>query len=249
MAPVWALLAILLPMTAATHTETVPPGNIRAYLAGTGATAALVAGALVVFLSLAAFVGFKGLPFGGSSERGDLYLGSNAGAAPEAAAAALGAAPGAVAAAPVPGAPVGVAVLVAGGGTTAVFTGPNGPSFPHGPNGPGGPDNPPGPCADCPVPPPPPGPTVNPDAKRALTGTVQNLDETTGELGLDTNLSGATGGLTRSLDDTLGHTLNGVGGLLGRPHLGDNVGRTGNQLTNRLLGDQGLTGRLLGHGH
>ena len=37
--------------------------NVRAYLAGGGATAALIAGAVVVFLGVAAFVGFNGLPF------------------------------------------------------------------------------------------------------------------------------------------------------------------------------------------
>ena len=39
-------------------------GNLRAYLAGGGATAALVAAAVVVFVGVAAFVGFNGLPFG-----------------------------------------------------------------------------------------------------------------------------------------------------------------------------------------
>jgi hypothetical protein len=38
--------------------------NLRAYLAGGGATAALVAAAVIVFVGVAAFVGFKGLPFG-----------------------------------------------------------------------------------------------------------------------------------------------------------------------------------------
>ena len=38
--------------------------NVRAYLAGGGATAALVAAAVIVFIGVAAFVGFNGLPFG-----------------------------------------------------------------------------------------------------------------------------------------------------------------------------------------
>ena len=39
-------------------------GNLKAYLAGGGATAALVAAAVVVFVGVAAYVGFNGLPFG-----------------------------------------------------------------------------------------------------------------------------------------------------------------------------------------
>ena len=51
----------------ATLTETQPTSRIshaRAYLAGTGATGALIGGSALVLLSLAAFVAFNGLPFG-----------------------------------------------------------------------------------------------------------------------------------------------------------------------------------------
>lgn len=226
-------------MTALTHAEAGPRvGYVRAYVAGTGATSALVGGAIVVFLSLAAFLAFKGVPVGGSSEGGgSLYLGSNAGA-PEAAAAALAAAPGAVAAAPLPGAPVG-------------FVPVTGVPPPGDGNPPGGHlaviragDLPP----ECPPELPQCGGGGNPDAKRATTGTVKNVDETTGEVGLDTNLSGMTRGMTRPLDDTLNRTLNGVGGMVGQPHLGDRLGQAANELGNRLIGDQGLTGQLLGPG-
>ena len=62
-------------MTSLAHTASTPRfrqprGHLRAYLAGVGATTALTSGALVVFLSLATFVAFKGLPFGGSSDGG-----------------------------------------------------------------------------------------------------------------------------------------------------------------------------------
>ena len=78
--------------------------HLRAYLAGVGATAALTAGVLAAFLSLAAFMAFEGLPFGRSSEGPGLtYLGTNASTAPSMAAAALKAAPGAVAKNAVPG--------------------------------------------------------------------------------------------------------------------------------------------------
>ena len=83
-------------MTSLAHTASTPrlrfgrpSGHFRAYLASVGATTALTSGALVVFLSLATFVAFKGVPFGGSSDAaGAAYLGSSA---PTAAAAALGA--------------------------------------------------------------------------------------------------------------------------------------------------------------
>ncbi len=42
--------------------------HLGTYVAGVGATAALTAGALVTFLSVATFVAFSGLPFGGSSD-------------------------------------------------------------------------------------------------------------------------------------------------------------------------------------
>src|SRR5687768_6692350 len=79
--------------------------HLGAYLVGVGATSALTAGAVVVFLSLATFVAFNGLPsLGGSSdEAGAAYLDSSNSAALTPAAAALGAARGAVAKDPVPG--------------------------------------------------------------------------------------------------------------------------------------------------
>ena len=50
--------------------------HLRAYLAGTGATGALIAGAAVVLLSLGAFFAFSGhLPFGGSDNNGSAYVG------------------------------------------------------------------------------------------------------------------------------------------------------------------------------
>ena len=95
-------------MTSLAHTASTPRfrqprGHLRAYLAGVGATTALTSGALVVFLSLATFVAFKGLPFGGPGGGGGAaYLGANAGA-PAAAGAALRAAASAVAKDPVAG--------------------------------------------------------------------------------------------------------------------------------------------------
>ncbi len=71
-------------MSSFAHSEPTPrPSHLRAhlnaYLVGLGATAALTAGVLVVFFSVAAFVAFNGVPFGGSSDgSGAAYLGSTA---------------------------------------------------------------------------------------------------------------------------------------------------------------------------
>src|SRR3954449_8935062 len=93
------------------------PTHLRAYLAGTGATGALIAGAVIVFLSLATYVAFNGIPFGGNGGNSSTrYLGVQTSGTPASAATALGAAPGAVAAAPVPGAPIGAGGGGAGGG-------------------------------------------------------------------------------------------------------------------------------------
>ncbi|MGH2800693.1 MAG: hypothetical protein ACRDLO_02640, partial [Solirubrobacterales bacterium] len=85
-----------------TAAETEPKGrnhfNLRAYLAGGAATSALIAAAILVFGSLAAYVAFNGLPIvGGDDGAGELVVDTSVDTrAPEAAAAAA-AAPGAVA--------------------------------------------------------------------------------------------------------------------------------------------------------
>ena len=93
-------------MTSLVHAISRPSklrSHLSPYLAGIGATGALTAGAVVVFLSLATFVAFRGLPSlaGSSDSTGAAYLTSNAGG-PQAAAAALDAARAAVAKDPVP---------------------------------------------------------------------------------------------------------------------------------------------------
>ncbi|MGH2954747.1 MAG: hypothetical protein ACRDK9_12185, partial [Solirubrobacterales bacterium] len=44
--------------------------NLRVFLAGGTATAALIAGAVIVFIALATYVAFEGLPGGGGEEEG-----------------------------------------------------------------------------------------------------------------------------------------------------------------------------------
>src|SRR5688572_17686736 len=110
-------------MTSLAHT-TRRPSHVRthlsAYLAGVGATSALTAGAVVAFLSLATFVAFKGLPFGGpSNDAGAGYLNSNASGPPTAAATALAAARAAVARDAVPAAYRKGGPLWAGSGGSA----------------------------------------------------------------------------------------------------------------------------------
>ena len=113
-------------MASLAHT-TRRPSHVRthlsAYLAGVGATSALTAGAVVAFLSLATFVAFNGLPFGGlGNDAGAAYLNSSASGSPASAATALGAARGAVARDPVPAAYRKGGLLRAGSGGSAGVT-------------------------------------------------------------------------------------------------------------------------------
>ena len=62
-----------------------------------------------------------------------------------------------------------------------------------------------------------------------MTNTVNHVGQTTGQ-----DLSGPTGGATRQVDHTATNTLNGVGGAVGNPHLGDNVGNAVNGVTHRV---------------
>ena len=194
------------------------PTNFRAYLAGTGATGALVAGALVAFLSVAAFVSFKGLPIGGSGSSSNTVVLSGGGA-PAAAAVAAAPATAAVAATPA-AAPTGAGLAAAGGAlapnaTTPGIqpqpptTGDNGGGL--GPGGGGGAGSGPG------TRPPP----TQPTTPGALSGTVHNVDGAAGRLGIHTNLGGLTDPIVKPVDDAVNQLLNGVGGAVGNPHLGD----------------------------
>ena len=138
-------------------------GHLGAYLAGIGATSSLTAGAVVVFLSMATFVAFNGLPsfIGSGDDAGAAYLSSEAAGTPTSAAALLGTARAAVANDPVPRAqwsegfrgdagPGGSAAVRAfrgggssggdgssGGGSTGPGGGSTGPGGPGDPGGPG----------------------------------------------------------------------------------------------------------------
>jgi hypothetical protein len=176
--------------------------NLRAYLASTGATGALTAGALTVFLGLAALVGFDDLLLGGGGDStGTVLLDSgNSSGAPEAAAAGLAAAPGAVASTPV----------ASGGG--AAGAGAGGPGGVPGTAGPGGGQNSPGTPAPGTTPPgAPPATPPGGGGPGVLGGTVGAVEDTAGGLGLDLPLSDLTGPITDPVDRALNDVLNQLG--------------------------------------
>jgi hypothetical protein len=178
----------------------------RAYIAGTGATAALVAAVTIVLLSLAALVTFEGLPEDSSGpEDGSVFVGP--GGTAQGAAAALAAAPGAVAAAPVPVDPG----LAPGGGPGADGA--------PGVAGPGGDEAAP---PDAPGVPPPPegggGGTVPPPGTSQgvpVGGLVDDVDETAGGLGVDLGLGEATDPITAPVDQAVEDNLPRVTGAAG----------------------------------
>jgi len=191
-------------------------GNLRAYLAGTGATGALIAGAVVAFLSIGAIVAFDGFPLGGDDASGQVSLADQpGGTAPETAAAALGGAPGGVAASPVGGAILAASIpSLTTTGPTAGGSGTLGPGI-------DGPGEIPGTGSDG----------------GATTGLVEDVSDTTG-----LPLQDTTSGLTNTVDQTVNNTLNNVGGVVGNPNLGNNVSNGVKDLSNNLLGGNELLG-------
>jgi hypothetical protein len=267
-------------LTTLAHTESTRPAHPRAhlsaYLIGAGATAAMIAGVLVAFLSMTTFLAFNGLPFGGfSDDSGAAYLDSSAGpsAAPRSAAIPLGAAHAAVTKDPVRGSHAGrlgstgadsSGAANAGadrfgargtgghrsGGGASGGGGPGGGSAGGGPGGaatgggsagggaatgggpagggssaPGGPAITPPDVPSVPTPAPGPGPVTN---------AVQDVDRVAG-----TDLSGPTSGATEAVDGAATGTVNQVGGAVGRPGMGDQVGGAVSDATDRVLGGGG----------
>jgi hypothetical protein len=188
-------------------------GNLRAYLAGTGATGALIGGAAVVFLSALAFVAFNGFSFPSSGDESSISLSSQQpariGQAPIAAANAVGPGAGAVAATPTAvGGPSS-----SGPGATAPGSGPGSTGeTPNGGSSSGGP----------------------------ISGVVGDVDSATPR-GLP-NVGDATDPVTGPVDDAVGNTLNQAGGAVGNPHLGDQVNDTVKGITDGVVGNNGLLG-------
>ncbi|HEX2128249.1 MAG TPA: hypothetical protein VHF58_03425 [Solirubrobacterales bacterium] len=208
--------------------------HTRAFLAGGAATTALLAGAILLFSALAAYVAFNGIPGDPAESSTDATVLVGTRGAPEAAAQAVARAPESVArtptaptpvepvAAPEP-APATSAAVAAAEPETTIETGSGNPET---------------------------GTEAAGQAEQggALEGTVGGLENTAGNLGIDVPLDDATNQVTGPLDQTLNNTLNNVGGLLGNPNLGDQVGHTLNNVTNTLLGPGGLTDQILGGG-
>lgn len=190
--------------------------NLRAYIAGGAATTSLIAGAVLVFASLATYVAFNGFPVGGDGESASrVTVAAEQSTAPEAAAAALGRAPGAVAATAAAAsatAPGSTGADGQGGGGATTAPGAGGPSTPTAPGGdPAAPGTPTTPVDTAAT------PTVG-----ASGGGGQNAGPVGGAVN---DVSGATnvplgeaaGGAVQQVDDILG----GVSGT--GQHSGDGV--------------------------
>jgi hypothetical protein len=224
-------------MTAYTHTASRPrSGHLRAhlpaYLVGVGATAALTAGALVVFLSLATFVAFNGLPFGGSSDDvGSAYLDAGPSVAPAAAATALGAGPGAVA----KDAATGSSGAGAADSATAAKAGSGGSGgVPSG--GPAGKAPTETGASTSPGETAPPIAVPLPSTSGPVADAVQSIDNAAG-----TNLSGPAGGAAGAVDGAASQA-GGAGGA----GLGGRAGGAVNGVRDRVLGGARSAGSLLG---
>jgi hypothetical protein len=223
-------------MSTYAHTASRPRfGHLRAhlpaYLVGIGATAALTAGALVVFLSLATFVAFNGLPFGGSSDDvGSAYLDPSPSVAPASAATALGAAPGAVA-----NAAAGSSGAGRAGSATAAESGSGGSGSGGAPSG--------DPAGKAPTEPEPAASTSPgqvavplPSTSGPVTNVVQSVDNAAG-----TNLSGAGGGAAGAVEGAANQAARSAG----RTGLGGRAGGAVSGVRDRVLGGAGSAGRLL----
>ena len=193
--------------------------NIRSYLAGTGASGALVAASVVAFLTVGALFAVDGMPGDSPTSQGDsVFVGP---AAPGAAAADVGAAPGAVAATPSSLPPSAVAALLAAAG-------PDGGLPAGAPQGPGAPTTDDGttliPGTTAPGTPAPAPTSAGTPSSGTLGDIVDNVGNSTGNSGLGQATGPVTGPVDQALDqtgvgDTVDQTLGGVndatGGLLG----------------------------------
>jgi hypothetical protein len=191
----------------------------KAYLAGTGATSALVAAAVVSFFALAGLFSVNGFPGGLSSSEGDTVLVAPRSDAPEAAADAAAAAPGAVAAIPADrvvggagGDGVGVAGAGESGGALGGATTPGGGATPDAGTAPDATV----PTVSSPSAPAPAPATGTSTQQGPVSDTVSGVEGTTeGATGVDVPLSETTQPLTDQLDQTIQDTNDTVGGLLG----------------------------------
>jgi hypothetical protein len=204
--------------------------NLRAYFAGGAATVALIAAGIVIFGSLAAYVAFNGVPVGGGDEGGDSVAVETAGAGAPGGAT-LGAAPGAVAATAATA--TAIAPAAAGGaGAPGATAPPSGGTIPPGTTPPD--TTTPG-TGTTPIP----GGTgtdtgTGTDATGPVGSAVQGVDDTAAGAGADLPLAETTDPITGPADETVQDTIDQVGGAIGQPDLGHQVGGTVSGLTDKL---------------
>jgi len=180
--------------------------NLRAYIAGGAATTALVAGAIFVFASLAAYVAFNGLPVGAGDENASqLTVAAQQSRAPEAAALAVGRATSAVAAT----AATAGATAPAPGSTQHQATNDNGGSTQVSPGA-----QPSDPAATGTSPAAPTAPATEQASSGPVSSAVNNASNAT-----NLPLDDAAGGAAQQADDV----LNGVPGL-GNTQTGQQIG-------------------------
>jgi hypothetical protein len=190
----------------------------RSYIAGIGASGALVGAAVLAVVFLGTLLAFEGFPIAGGPDSADsIQIDAGENAIGAATAAALGGAPGAVAGAP--GAALGGVAAGAGGagaagaGDGAAGTGPGG----AGPGGEGT-TTPPGTTAPPtdPTAPLPPGtpPTAPTDPGNPINNTLSGVDSAVeGATGTNPDLGGTTAPVTGAVDDVLEDTTgNDLGG-------------------------------------
>jgi hypothetical protein len=192
---------------------------------GTGVSTALIAAAVLAFVSVAAFVAFDGMPFSSADSPESTVSLSGA---PQAAALTASSTAQSVAADPETPSATALGEIAAALPSTQAATGsgpgPGGVSGVEtggGSTGPGGGGSGGG------------GGTGGTTEPGPLQGTVGAVDDTAGGLGLDLSLSETTDGIIKGLDDTVGGTLNNVGNGIGAGNLGDKV----NNAVGELLGD------------
>ncbi|MFL5869866.1 MAG: hypothetical protein ACJ75R_02205 [Solirubrobacterales bacterium] len=209
--------------------------SLRAYLAGGTATSALIAGAAIVFISLAAYVAFNGIGAGADTARNHEAVVIGSGGAAAAAAAATGGAPAAVAArpaaptaaAPVSGTPAGAAAAAGGAGTGGGSV--DGGSVDGSVSS--------GTASSTPA--------ASGSSGGTLDTAVGGVSNTAQNLGVNPDTSGLQN-IVKPVDATVDGALNNAGGALGNQHLGEDVNQTVDGATNGLLGQGGLTDQLLG---
>lgn len=223
--------------------------NLRALFAGGAATLALIAAGIIVFGSLAAYVAFNGLPVGGEGGDGsgsvavEANSAAAAASAPARAAAGLAAAPSAVAATPAASTAVapapGTAAAAAAAADGATGTSTTGTTVPGAtgttPTGTTPTDT--TATGTTPTAPAATGSSSTSSSSGPVGSAVQGLEDTAAGAGVDLPLSETTQGLTDQVDQTVTGTLDGVGGAIGNPDLGQQVGGTLNDVTGGLLGN------------